>query len=124
MERTQNLPIKKPSVRSSSLTDASINFFEKGNTDLCELPHNTWAPLQKYLVVASGAGETIIPLDWLTSHPLTESDGSRANDFYTTADGGKVFYEGQRKSDVCTLDGQQRRSMTFQVAREKRLWDQ
>ena len=26
-------------------------------------------------------------LCWLTSHPLTESDGSRANDFYTTADG-------------------------------------
>ena len=94
MERTQNLPIKKPSVRSSSLTDASINFFEKGNTDLCELQHNTWAPLQKPLVVASGAGETIVPLDWLTSHPLTESDGSRANDFYTTADGSKVFYEG------------------------------
>ena len=64
---------------------------------------------------------TIIPLNWLTSHPLIESDGSRANDFYTTADGSKVFYEGQRKSDVCTLDGQQRRSMTFQVAREKAL---
>ena len=25
--------------------------------------------------------------------------------------------EGQRNLDVCTLDGQQRRSMTFQVAR-------
>ena len=61
-----------------------------------------------------------MPVDWLTSHPLTESDGSRANDFYTTADGSKVYNEGQRKLDVCTLDGQQRRSMTFQVARVKK----
>ena len=119
-KRTRNLTIKKPSVRSSSLTDAGINFFEKGNTDLCELQQNTWAPLPKPLVVDSGAGETVMPVDWLTSHSLTESDGSRANDFYTTADGSQVYNEGQRKLDVCTLDGQQRRSMTFQVARVKK----
>ena len=58
-----------------------------------------------------------MPVDWLTNHPLQESDGSRVNDFYTTADGSKVYNEGQRKLDVCTLDGQQRSSMTFQVAR-------
>ena len=105
-----------------SLTDANINFFEKGNTDLCELQQNTWAPLPlpKPLVVDSGAGETVMPVDWLTNHPLKESDGSRANDFYTTADGCKVCNEGQRKLDVCTFDGQQRRSMTFQVARVKK----
>ena len=99
-------------------SDRCRHFFEKGNTDLCELQQNTWAPLPKPLVVDSGAGETVMPVDWLTSHPLTESDGSRANDFYTTADGSKVYNEGQRKLDVCTLDGQQRRSMTFQVARQ------
>ena len=118
--RKRNLSIMKPSVRFSSLTDADINFFEKGNTDLCELQQNIWAPLPKLLVVDSRAGETVMPLDWLTSHPLTESDGSRANDFYTTADGSKVYNEGQRTLDVCTLDGQQRRSMTFQVARVKK----
>ena len=91
----------------SSLTDADINFFEKGNPDLCELQHNTWAPLLKPLVVDSGAGETV----------MTESDGSRANDFHKTADGRKVYNEGQRKLDGCTLDGQQRGSMTFQVSR-------
>ena len=64
--------------------------------------------------------ETVMPVDWLTSHPLTESAGSIANDFYTTADGSNVYNEGQRKLDVCTLDGQQRRSMTFQVARVKK----
>ena len=61
-----------------------------------------------------------MPMDWLTSHPLTESDGSRANDFYTTADGSKVYHEGQRNLDGCTLDGQQRRSITFQVARGRK----
>ena len=100
---TRNLSTKRTSVRFSSLTDADINFFEKGNTDLCELQQNTWAPLPKPLVVDSGAGETVMPVDWLTSHPLTESDGSRANDFYTTADGSKVYNEGQRKLDGCTL---------------------
>ena len=78
---------KKPSVRFSSLADADINFFEKGNADPCELQQSTWAPLPKPLVVDSGAVETVMPVDWLKNHPLTESDGSRANDFYTTADG-------------------------------------
>ena len=59
-----------------------------------------------------------MPVERLTNHPLTESDGS--SDFYTTAAVSKVFYEGQRKLDVCTLDGQQRRSMTFQVATVKK----
>ena len=75
---------------------------------------NTWAPLPKPLVVDSGAGETVMPVDWLTrSHPLTEPDGSRANDFYTTADGSKVHNEGQRKLEVCTHDGQQRKIHDF-----------
>ena len=65
-KRTRNLSAKKSSVRFSSLTDADINFFEKGNTDLCELQQNTWAPLPKPLVVDSGAGETVMPVDWLT----------------------------------------------------------
>ena len=121
-KRTRNLTTKRPSVRFSSLTDADINFFEKGNTDLCELQQkNTWAPLSKPLVVDSGAGETVMPVDWLTSHPLTESDGSRANDFYTTADGSKVYNEGQRKLDVCTLDGQQRRSVSQMVKNGNKL---
>ena len=120
LKRTRSLPIMKPRVRFFSLTDADINFFEKGNTDLCELQQNTSVPLPKPLIVDSGAGETVMPLDWLTSHPLTESDGSRANDFYTTADGSKVYSEGQRKLDVFTFDGQQRRSMTFQVSRVKK----
>ena len=72
---SRSLTTKRTSVRFSSLTDADINFFENGNTDLCELQQNTWAPLPKPLVVDSGAGETVMPVDWLTSHPLTESDG-------------------------------------------------
>ena len=114
-KRTRNLTTKRTSVRFSSLTDADINFFEKGNTDLCEL-QNAWAPLPKPLVVDSGAGETVMPVDWLTSHPLTESDGSRAMISTQQAMAAKCTMK-DRKLDVCTLDGQQRRSMTFQVAR-------
>ena len=56
---------------------------------------------------------TVMPMYWLTSHLLTDSDGSWAID---TANGSEVFNEGQRKLDVCTVDGQQRRSMIFMVA--------
>ena len=99
-KRTRNLTTKKPSVRFPSLTGADINFLEKENTNLCELQQNTWAPLPNPLVVDSGAGETVMPIGWLTNHPLTESDGSRANEFSITADGSKVYNEGH-KLDVC-----------------------
>ena len=84
--------------------NADVNFFEEKNTDLCELQQSTWAPLPKSLVVDPGAGDTVMPTDWLTNHLLTES-GSRAHDFYTTADGGKVKNE-ENCLDACTLDGQ------------------
>ena len=61
-----------------------------------------------------------MPLDWLTNNRLTESDGPRANDFHTTADGSKVYNEEQGKFDFCTLDSQQRRFMTCHVARVKK----
>ena len=74
-EHMRGLPCKKSSACVSSLKDADINFFETGNTDSCELQQSTWAPLPKPLVVDSGVGETVMPTDWLTNHPLTESDG-------------------------------------------------
>ena len=116
----ENLSTKKSSVRFSSLTGADINFFEKVNTDLCELQQKHLGAVAKASGCRFRSCETVMPVDWLTSHPLTESDGSRANDLYTTADGSKVYNKGQRKLDVCTHDGQQRRSMTFQVARMKK----
>ena len=78
--RTRILSTKKLSLRFSSLTDADI---EKGSTDLCELQQTTWARLPKSLVVDSGAGETVMHAGWLTNHPLTESDVSRDNVFFT-----------------------------------------
>ena len=62
-KRTRILHIKKPSV-----------LFEKGNTDLCELQQNTWAPLPKPLVVDSGAGETVMPVGCLTKHLTDNSE--------------------------------------------------
>ena len=99
--------------RSQQLERRRHQFLREVNADRCELQQSAWSPLPKPLVVDSGAGETVMPIDWLTYHLLTESGGSRANDFCTTADGSKVYNEGQAKLDVCTLDSQQRRSMTF-----------
>ena len=75
-----------------------FQLFEKENTDLCEVQHSAWAPLPKPLVVDSGAGETVMPTDWLTNHPFTESASSRANDFYTKADGSKVKMKDKENS--------------------------
>ena len=65
---------QEASERFSSLTDADINFFEKVKTDQCELQQHAWETLPKPLVFDSGAGETVKPADWLTNHPLTESE--------------------------------------------------
>ena len=77
-KRTRDLTTKMSSVRFSCLTDADINFFEKGTRTCATSKKNTWAPLPKPLVVDSGAGETVMLVDWLTSHPLTESDGVKS----------------------------------------------
>ena len=89
--------------------------------DLCELQQNTWAPLPKPLVVDSGAGRNS-HASGLVDKPSFDRGpmGREQMIFCTTADGSKVYNEGQRKLDVCTLDGQQRRSMTFQVARVRK----
>ena len=57
-----------------------------GDTDTNLFEKRTWVPLPKPWIVDSGADQTVMPRDWL-NHLLTESDGSRANDFYTPADG-------------------------------------
>lgn len=100
--------------------DREVQLFEKGSVELCEFAQTEWIPLPKPLVVDSGAGETVIPNDWLPQHPMRESMGSKSEDYYTTADGTKVYNEGEKKVDVCTLDGRHKRSMTFQVARVKK----
>ena len=48
----------------SSLTDADINFFERGEYGPVRLQQNTWAPFPKPLVVDSGSGETVMPVDF------------------------------------------------------------
>ena len=58
----------------------------------------------------------MIPTDWLPAHPVQESPGSRNKEYYTTADGSRVYNEGQKSVIISTLDGNQERAMTFQVA--------
>ena len=87
-----------PSIRSSILTGADINFFEKGNTDLCELQQNTWAPLPKPLVVDAGAGETVMPVDVATicKEFETHQDGSREPDVLM----GQSIVFGEIKAEI------------------------
>ena len=93
-----------------------LGILEKCGTDLCKITQPQWAPLPKALVVDSGAGETVLPSEWLPAHDVAESPGSRSNEYYTTADGNKVYNEGQKSVVVSCMDGSQQRSMTFQVA--------
>ena len=93
-----------------------VSILERGSGEICEMAQSDWVPLPKPLVVDSGAGETVMPADWLPAHPTNESAGSKKNEYYTTADGSKVYNEGQKNVIISTLDGSQERAMTFQVA--------
>ena len=45
-----------------------------------------------------------------------ESPGPLADDYYTAADGAKIFNEGQKELYLATQDGRSVRKMKFQVA--------
>ena len=93
-----------------------MSVLERENRELHEVSQSEWVALPKPIIVDSGAGETVMPVDWLPSHPAKESYGSQNNEYYTTADGSKVYNEGQKNLFVSTPDGKQERAMTFQVA--------
>ena len=71
---------------------------------------------QNLLSSTRRAGETVMPRAWLPDFPVEESIGSRKSEFYNTADGTRIYNEGQKRVTVATQDGKNERSMTFQVA--------
>ena len=83
---------------------------------MCKLEQNEWTRLPKPIVVDSGAAETVIPEDWLPAHETKASPGSLKNEYYVTADGGKVSNQGPKSVVVSTADGKQCKKITFQVA--------
>ena len=93
-----------------------LTILEKGGLDVCKFEQNEGIRLPKPIVVDSGAGETVIPEDWLPAHETKTSPGSLKNEYYMTADGGKVYNQGQKSVVASTADGKQCRKMTFQVA--------
>ena len=115
-ETHRNVVPDDMALASMKRSGKSLNILEKGTSDLCDFAQKQWVTLPKPLVVDSGAGETVIPAEWLQSHPTKESAGSRSGEYYTTADGSKVYNEGQKEVVISSMDGAQCRSMTFQVA--------
>ena len=78
---------------------------------------NSWSELPRSLVVDSGAGETVIPVDWCKQYPIRESQGQRDGDFYTAANGDIIYPEGEKLLTLCSMDGSQWRQMKFQLAK-------
>ena len=68
------------------------------------------------MVIDSGAAETVLPSSWFKTHKTIETDASRAGVYYTTANGIKVYNEGEKTLTMCHFEGSQKRDMTFQVA--------
>ena len=97
-----------------------LGILEKGGIDVCKLEQTDWIELPKPVVVDSGAGETVMPEDWLPAHEIRESPASKKTEYYVTADGGKVYNQGQKEVVVSTMDGSQCRKMVFQVAAVKK----
>ena len=98
----------------------SLDLFEKGGSDVLAFEQRDWETLPKPMVVDSGAGETVIPSDWLPAHTLHQSVGSKANDYFSAANGARIYNEGEKKLILSNLDRSQMRSMTVQVAKVKK----
>ena len=68
-------------------------------------------------MIDSGAAETVMPATWLINHRVVETESSKNKEYYTTANGGKVYNEGERHLLVSSFEGDKQRKMTFQVAK-------
>ena len=84
-------PKAKPTESMTKIVNLGLGkdlqVLEKGNVDVLEFTQDEWVQLPKPLVVDSGAGETVLPADWLTAHPTLEGRGAKDEDYYQTADG-------------------------------------
>ena len=78
-----------------------------------------WQRFNEPLIIDSGAAETVIPLSWAENYEMTESPGSKAGEFYQTADGTPIYNEGQKTLKLMNHLGQAR-IMTFQCAEVKK----
>ena len=56
-----------------------------------------------------------MPTGWCEDHPTHVSE-DRLGEFYTTADGARVYNQGEKRLPMSTTDGQQHRAMAFQAA--------
>ena len=72
------------------------------------------------MVIDSGAAETVLPSSWFKEHPLLETEASRSGVHYTTANGVKVYNEGEKTLTMCHFEGSDQRDMKFQVADVKK----
>ena len=70
-------------------------------------------------IVASGAAETVMPISWFADHKPEETRAQNHGDWYTAADGGKIFNEGQRILILATSEGLMR-SMTYQCVKSSK----
>ena len=70
--------------------------FFKGGRDLCGFARGEWEPMPQPMIVDSGAAETVMPAHWLIGHKIHENESSKNKEYYTTANGGRVYNEGER----------------------------
>ena len=75
-----------------------------------------WEPMPKPLVIDSGAGATVLPSEWFVNHETRESADSAQGRYYLTADGTKIYNEGEKTLQMATLSKDFVRKMVFQVA--------
>ena len=88
--------------------------------DLGGFERNGWVPMPCPMVIDSGAAETVLPSSWFRSHKLLETDASRSGVYYTTANGVKVYNEGEKTLTMCHFESSEKRDMKFQVADVKK----
>ena len=68
------------------------------------------------MIVDSGAAETVMPISWCTEHKPEETQAQKSQHWYTAADGGSIYNEGQQTSTLTTSEGMMRK-MTLQCVK-------
>ena len=84
---------------------------------ISELDKDSWSRLPQDLVIDSGAGESVMPVDWCPHYVTVAGQAKQDGDYYTAANGEPIYNEGEKELLLVTIDNRQLRTMTFQVAK-------
>ena len=106
--------LKTKKSRDREKTGGGKDLFELLNFNAAGKWTGEWEELE--ITVDSGAAESVAPESFAKGFQLMESEGSKAGQIYTTADGTEIPNMGEKKMEMWTKEGNPG-EVTFQIAK-------